>query len=924
MKFSQIMSVVLVACLLVTSVPVSADHGEERYYRLGVQSGTTSDLYIADELPNAVASGFDTIDLAINALKIGDVDFVLGDLPTLKYYEADSDVLYVAGSFGAEDFGIGVAPGEQDLLAAIDVALTEIIDSGQYDVIFADTFGDEIVVLTDDTTSDTATTYPASPTGTLASVLNSEELVFGTDPYYPPFESYNDDDVVVGFDADIAEAIGARIATFYDQDLDVVMHEKTWDTLLAFPYDDYDATLSAMTKTAQRAENTDFSRAYYSSKQGIIGSEDSSVYISGVADLNGHVQYAEDDCPFTLANDDNPCNHSADNPCADDHESDECWEHVLAYCDNYNDPGCEGIDECPFELDNADNPCNDDTPCSDGAHESEACWDYVDDYCDEYDDPGCHDIGGPITFVCGNGEEIDFWFVNDGEEDCDDGSDEQQYDEFGDRINWFDCHDGSEVWLEQVNNGDEDCPDGEDEVRDYHDDDECPVDDEAWCEEAMIVCDEDSATHDNAACGTMVAQYCTENPDDDDMCADVEEWCGGDAGEFDTWTFRLGVQSGTTSDTYAADEIPLAEVNGFDTIDLAVNALKMGDVDFVLGDLPTLKYYETESDGLYVAASFGAEDFGIGVAPGEQDLLDAIDVALGEIIASGEYDVIFADTFGDEIVVLTDDTTSDTATAYPAEPSGTLEFALDSGVLVFGSDTTYPPFESLDDDGDCVGFDCDMADAIAARIATAYDQDLVAEMKTKTWDELLAFTYEDYDATLSAMTKTAQRAENTDFSRAYYSSKQGILASEESPLINGVEDLNGEFEIDEEELAFCLAYNAYEPPSELIVNSEENPDCYQNWVDNGNPVWSQGWTHFASNITVEWPANSGKLWYPEGGGLDPIGGDGIEPDTDGHWWACKADVDPSIEELVEDEVPSLTMLVSVLAIGLIAIARRRH
>ena len=70
MKFSQIMSVVLVACLLVTSVPVSADHGEERYYRLGVQSGTTSDLYIADELPNAVASGFDTIDLALSLIHI--------------------------------------------------------------------------------------------------------------------------------------------------------------------------------------------------------------------------------------------------------------------------------------------------------------------------------------------------------------------------------------------------------------------------------------------------------------------------------------------------------------------------------------------------------------------------------------------------------------------------------------------------------------------------------------------------------------------------------------------------------------------------------------------------------------------------------------------------------------------------------------
>ena len=45
------------------------------------------------------------------------------------------------------------------------------------------------------------------------------------------------------------------------------------------------------------------------------------------------------------------------------------------------------------------------------------------------------------------------------------------------------------------------------------------------------------------------------------------------------------------------------------------------------------------------------------------------------------------------------------------------------------------------------------------------------------------------------MTKTAQRAENTDFSRAYYSSKQGILASADSPTITGVGDLNGTYEV---------------------------------------------------------------------------------------------------------------------------------
>ena len=262
-----------------------------------------------------------------------------------------------------------------------------------------------------------------------------------------------------------------------------------------------------------------------------------------------------------------------------------------------------------------------------------------------------------------------------------------------------------------------------------------------------------------------------------------------------TMNYKLGVQSGTTSDVYAAESLANAEVSGFDTIDLAIEALKQGDVDFVLGDLSILKFYQADSDGLSIAGSFSEEDFGIGVDLEESDLLAAINVALGEIVDSGEYDTIFAASFGDEIVVLTDDTDASTATEYPAEPTGTLATALENGVLVFGSDTTYPPFESLDDDGNCVGFDCDMADAIAAKIAANYDQDFVAEMKTKTWDELLAFGYDDYDATLSAMTKTAQRAENTDFTRAYYSSKQGILASAASPTISGVADLNGTYEV---------------------------------------------------------------------------------------------------------------------------------
>ena len=125
---------------------------------------------------------------------------------------------------------------------------------------------------------------------------------------------------------------------------------------------------------------------------------------------------------------------------------------------------CEEVDECPFENVTgspcepvASNPCLTDP-------DSEECMGYVMEYCANNDDPACDDMGGDgPTFICGNGDEIPFDLVNDGEGDCPDGADEQQYDADGSEINWFDCSDGSEIWIHQVNDGDEDCPYGEDE-----------------------------------------------------------------------------------------------------------------------------------------------------------------------------------------------------------------------------------------------------------------------------------------------------------------------------------------------------------------------------------------------------------------------------------------------------------------------------
>jgi len=175
---------------------------------------------------------------------------------------------------------------------------------------------------------------------------------------------------------------------------------------------------------------------------------------------------------------------------------------------------------------------------------------------------------------------------------------------------------------------------------------------------------------------------------------------------------------------------------------------------------------------------------------GNTELLDAINVAIKDIVNSGQYDTIYSNWFSGD-VVLTDDSNASTATTYPtATTGGTLASVISKGKIVFGSDTSYAPFEYMDG-SKVVGFDAEIADAIAAALSTQYGATITAEMKTNAWTSIIPdLQAGTFDAILSAMTKTAERAQEVQFTRAYYTSKQGILASATSDNITGVKDLD--------------------------------------------------------------------------------------------------------------------------------------
>jgi polar amino acid transport system substrate-binding protein len=111
---------------------------------------------------------------------------------------------------------------------------------------------------------------------------------------------------------------------------------------------------------------------------------------------------------------------------------------------------------------------------------------------------------------------------------------------------------------------------------------------------------------------------------------------------------------------------------------------------------------------------------------------------------------------------------------------------LKEGKLSMGSDTTYPPFETIGDDGKPVGFDVDIATEIAARLGLELD---ITSVK---WEGIIpGLKTGDYDMVMSAMTITPERQAEIDFSDPYIDSNQSIAVQKGNTSIKSEADLVG-------------------------------------------------------------------------------------------------------------------------------------
>jgi len=89
----------------------------------------------------------------------------------------------------------------------------------------------------------------------------------------------------------------------------------------------------------------------------------------------------------------------------------------------------------------------------------------------------------------------------------------------------------------------------------------------------------------------------------------------------------------------------------------------------------------------------------------------------------------------------------------------------------FAASATYPPFESLDQENNLVGFDIDLAKALC--------QQMKAEctFTNNAFDSLIpSLKFRRYDAVISGMDITAERSKQVDFTQPYYANSAIVIA----------------------------------------------------------------------------------------------------------------------------------------------------
>ena len=118
--------------------------------------------------------------------------------------------------------------------------------------------------------------------------------------------------------------------------------------------------------------------------------------------------------------------------------------------------------------------------------------------------------------------------------------------------------------------------------------------------------------------------------------------------------------------------------------------------------------------------------------------------------------------------------------------SSTLSQAKERGKLIVALEAEFEPFEYIDDKGELVGFDVDLARILGA------EMDIPVEFMNVSWDSIMpSLLTKKCDLILSGMTATPKRALRVSYSDPYFHTITCLLVSKKRAAdVKSIQDLN--------------------------------------------------------------------------------------------------------------------------------------
>ncbi|WP_254837772.1 transporter substrate-binding domain-containing protein [Natronomonas marina] len=168
------------------------------------------------------------------------------------------------------------------------------------------------------------------------------------------------------------------------------------------------------------------------------------------------------------------------------------------------------------------------------------------------------------------------------------------------------------------------------------------------------------------------------------------------------------------------------------------------------------------------------EQYGLGVREDDSARLEAVNAGLQAVRDDGVYDSLIEEYFGSG---------EDAGDVTEGADGGT-----GAGTIVAGTAPGFAPFEFNNDEGQLVGFDVELTEAVVAR--TDYE---FGGFETFEFNSLIpALRDGNIDLIAAAMTITEERDEQINFSNPYYEANQGVLVQSDGDFSpESREDLEG-------------------------------------------------------------------------------------------------------------------------------------